>query len=214
MSELRRNSDTERNRGMLTVHKVDPHRKEYDFSVDNPIGRDRFERAVKAEVCSSGGHQKNDPVYGFYHYKRWLWLELPWICLDLYIDYGKLIDVTFGFNGYSYFSYKTEFELMMKLENIIDDARERKTHTGQTGSASPSASTRTVVIASKPDVGCPRSILPLANPRRGAPQGPATVPKMRGHETGQRGRLLRDLIPPRPQAFLLGSDRGLRKAHP
>ena len=114
------------NRGMLTTRKLDPHRKEYDFSVDNPIGRERFEKAIREELKLIQSRQKNDQVYGFYYYKRWLWLQFPWICLDLHIDYGKLIDVSFGFNGYNYFCFKTEAELIQKLHSIIYETKERK----------------------------------------------------------------------------------------
>ena len=131
ISELQRNTDTENNRGMLTTGKLDPHRKEYDFSVDNPIGRERFEKAIRDELKLAQSRPKNDPVFGFYHYKRWLWLQFPWICLDRHIEYGKLVDVSFGFNGYTYLSYKTEAELMEKLDGIVTEAKKRKTKAGQ-----------------------------------------------------------------------------------
>lgn len=140
---MRRNSDLDSNRGMLTSRGLDPHRKEYDFSVDNPIGRERFEKAIRDEVKLLNTREKNDPVYGYYHYKRWLWLQFPWICLDMYIDYDKLMDVCFGFNGYTYLSFEAEYELITKMDNIINEAKERKTKKSQTTIA-PSSSAKIV----------------------------------------------------------------------
>ena len=112
---------------MLSYRRQNNSLKDNDFSVDNPIGRARFEKAIRDEVKMLQTMPKNDTVYGFYNYKRWLWLQFPWICLDLTVDYDKLMDVCFGFKRYSYLCYESEYELLLKLYSLITEAKERKT---------------------------------------------------------------------------------------
>ena len=114
---------------MLMEKKKNNSKREYDFSVDNPNGRERFIKAILDEMRICQNKKRNDPVNCFYYYKRWLWMQFPWICLDLYIDYGKLVNVTYGLDGYDYFSSKSEYELMSKLNEALIDAKELKTQT-------------------------------------------------------------------------------------
>lgn len=119
---------------MLSWEKGVPQRTGFDFNVDNPIGRELFQKAVKDEENLFKMSSSNNTVWSLYYYKRWLWVQFPWICLERDIIYDKLIEITFGYDGNSYLSFKSEMELLEKIQNIIIDTRERRRKGGQTNS--------------------------------------------------------------------------------
>lgn len=78
-----------------------------------------------------------------YYYKRWLWVQFPWWCINIYQDFSEIMELSVSLSNLRpeliktmtaddrekfemYFSIAQENELVLKTLNILKDAKLRK----------------------------------------------------------------------------------------
>ena len=78
-----------------------------------------------------------------YYYKRWLWVQFPWWCINIYQDFSEIMELSVSLSNLRpeliktmtpdekeqfelYFSIEQENELVLKTLNILKDAKLRK----------------------------------------------------------------------------------------
>ena len=78
-----------------------------------------------------------------YYYKRWLWVQFPWWCINVYQNVSEIMELSVSLSNLRpeflekmtieerasfelYFSIDQENELVLKTLNILKDAKLRK----------------------------------------------------------------------------------------
>lgn len=128
--------------------------KKLTLNVDNPITREVLKQELIKDIEEHDGgipalsgeniaEKKSDHQMLNYYYKRWLWVQFPWWCINPHQNVSEIMELSVSLSNLRpellermtieekssfelYFSMDQEKELVLKTLNILKDAKLRK----------------------------------------------------------------------------------------
>ena len=108
--------------GMYTTGNICPLREEENYNLENPLFRNTFREKLVKILHSNKESRKNT----FYYYKRWLWLEFPWLSVDPELSFEDMMEKSMGSRAQGFVSSDAEEEIIRKLQIVIRELKNRK----------------------------------------------------------------------------------------
>lgn len=77
---------------------------------------------------------KDNPLFPssqFYYYKRWIWLQFPWFCMDINSSFSFYMKETIGHEIHLHMDNTSEIDLVTGSLKILKEVKQRKQTSGK-----------------------------------------------------------------------------------
>lgn len=110
---------------MLTENKntATPTSEEERYNIENPLFMQVYREKQVALL------KKENPLFPqlyLYYYKRWIWLQFPWFCMDIVSSFSAYMNKAMGKDINLHMNSSLEMDLVVGSLKIIKEAKSRK----------------------------------------------------------------------------------------